>query len=84
MFSTIFSLALSVIILLVDLWAIASVWRTTKATGTKLGWTVLVLVFPVVGFAIWGIAGPRGITEAPSSKEHTMGQPDGADTRSVI
>ncbi|RRV10562.1 PLDc_N domain-containing protein [Pseudomonas sp. v388] len=70
---TIFSLAVAVIILLVDLWAIASVWRSTKTSGTKLGWTALILVLPLVGLAVWGIAGPRGIVEPPTSKEHSKG-----------
>jgi hypothetical protein len=70
---TVFSIGVAVIILLVDLWAIASVWRSTKASGTKLGWTVLILVLPLVGLAIWGIAGPRGIVEPPTSREHSKG-----------
>lgn len=70
---TVFSIAVAVIILLIDLWAIASVWRTTKPSGTKVGWTALILVFPVLGFAIWGIAGPRGIAEPPTSDEHSKG-----------
>jgi hypothetical protein len=70
---TVFSIGVAVIILLVDLWAIASVWRSTKASGTKLGWTLLILVLPLVGLAIWGIAGPRGIVEPPTSREHSKG-----------
>lgn len=70
---TLFSIALAVIILLVDVWAIASVWRTTKSSGTKIGWTVLIFIFPVIGVAIWGIAGPRGVAQAPTSKEHSKG-----------
>lgn len=71
--TSVFSIAVAVIILLLDLWVIASVWRTTKSTGTKIGWTVLVVVLPVIGLGIWGIAGPRGIVEAPTSKEHSKG-----------
>jgi hypothetical protein len=70
---TVFSIGVVVIVLLVDLWAIASVWRSTKASGTKLGWTILILVLPLVGLAIWGIAGPRGIVEPPTSREHSKG-----------
>jgi hypothetical protein len=71
--TSIFSIAVAIIILLVDLYAINSVWRTTKSAGTKIGWTVLILVFPLVGLAIWGIAGPRGVAQAPTSKEHSKG-----------
>ncbi|MFK3795981.1 MULTISPECIES: PLD nuclease N-terminal domain-containing protein [unclassified Pseudomonas] len=70
---TLFSIVVPIIILLVDLWAITSVWRSTKASSTKAGWTVLILIFPLVGLVIWGIAGPRGIVEPPTSKEHSKG-----------
>jgi hypothetical protein len=70
---SVFSAAVAIIILLVDLWAIASVWRSTKSSGAKLGWTVLILIFPVVGLVIWGIAGPRGVANPPTSDEHSKG-----------
>jgi hypothetical protein len=70
---TFFWAALAVIVLLVDLWAIASVWHTTKSSGTKVGWAILLLVLPVVGLVIWGIAGPRGVVEPPTSEEHSKG-----------
>lgn len=65
--------AMALILLLVDLWAISSVWRTTKSPGTKAGWALLILALPVIGLVIWGIAGPRGIAEPPTSKEHSKG-----------
>jgi len=71
--TSIFTTAVGIIILLVDLFAINSVWRTTKSSGTKVGWTVLILVFPLIGLAIWGVAGPRGVAVAPTSKEHSKG-----------
>ncbi|MDD1967493.1 PLD nuclease N-terminal domain-containing protein [Pseudomonas putida] len=64
---------LALVLLLVDIWAIASVWRTSKSSGTKAGWALLILVLPVIGLAIWGIAGPRGVAEPPTSKEHSKG-----------
>lgn len=70
---TFFWAALAVIVLLVDLRAIASVWHTTKSSGTKVGWAILLLVLPVVGLVIWGIAGPRGVAEPPTSEEHSKG-----------
>ncbi|EIK93321.1 hypothetical protein PMM47T1_27419 [Pseudomonas sp. M47T1] len=66
-------IVLAVVVLLVDLLAIASIWRTTKSPGTKVGWVVLILALPVIGLAIWGVAGPRGIAEPPTSKEHSKG-----------
>ncbi|MFJ5296688.1 PLD nuclease N-terminal domain-containing protein [Pseudomonas sp. NPDC088368] len=71
--STLLWVAIAVLVLLVDLWAIASVWHTTKSSGTKFGWAILIIVFPLVGLVIWGIAGPRGVAEPPTSKEHSKG-----------
>jgi hypothetical protein len=52
---------------------LASVWRTTKSSGTKIGWTVLVVCLPLLGLAIWGIAGPRGVAIPPTSPDHSKG-----------
>jgi hypothetical protein len=65
--------AMSVVVLLLDAWAITSVWHTTKSSSTKLGWAALIIVLPVIGLAIWGIAGPRGVAQPPTSKEHSKG-----------
>jgi hypothetical protein len=70
---TFFWVALPLIVLLVDLWAIANVWHTTKTSSTKVGWAVLILALPVIGLVIWGIAGPRGVARPPTSKEHSKG-----------
>lgn len=71
--TSVFFIAVAVIILLVDLWAIANIWHTTKSSQTKLGWALLILALPVLGLAIWGIAGPRGVAVEPTSKEHSKG-----------
>lgn len=71
--TSVFSIGIGFIILLLDLWAIASVWRTRKPTGTKLGWAVVIFVLPLVGFVIWAISGPRGIVKGPTSSEHSKG-----------
>ncbi|SEP96252.1 Phospholipase_D-nuclease N-terminal [Pseudomonas sp. NFACC02] len=70
---TFFWTTVSVVVLVVDLWAMASIWRTTKSAGTKIGWTIVLLVLPVIGLVIWGIAGPRGVAEPPTSEEHSKG-----------
>jgi len=68
-----FAIAMAVVVLLVDLWAIISVFRSDKAVGVKAGWAIGLIVFPVIGLIVWGIAGPRGIKEGPSSPEHSKG-----------
>lgn len=47
------------IILALDVWAIISVIGSAAGTGTKVLWTLLVLLLPVIGFIIWLIFGPR-------------------------
>lgn len=48
------------------LWLIAVVWagvsilQSQAGTGTKVIWIVIVLVFPVLGFIAWLLAGPKG------------------------
>lgn len=71
--TSIFWTASAVIVLLLDIWALASVWRSTKSSGTKLGWTALIFILPLVGLAIWGIAGPRGVAIPPTSDSHSKG-----------
>ena len=71
--TSIFWAVATVIILMLDIWALVSVWKSTKSSGTKLGWTVLIFVLPLVGLAIWGIAGPRGVAIPPTSDRHSKG-----------
>ncbi|WP_409317441.1 PLD nuclease N-terminal domain-containing protein [Pseudomonas sp. KCJK9016] len=68
-----FLIAMAVIILLIDLWAIISVFRSDKTVGIKAAWAIGLIVFPVLGLIVWGIAGPRGIKEGPTSPEHSKG-----------
>ncbi len=69
----IFWMVSAIIVFLLDIWALASVWRSTKSSGTKLGWTVLIFILPLIGLVIWGIAGPRGVAIPPSSPNHSKG-----------
>ncbi|AVU77041.1 MULTISPECIES: PLD nuclease N-terminal domain-containing protein [Pseudomonas] len=68
-----FWIGVVVLLLLVDLWAIISVFRSDKTVGTKAGWALVLIILPVVGLVIWGVAGPRGVKEGPSSPEHSKG-----------
>lgn len=70
---SIFWIISAVIVFVLDIWALASVWRSTKSSGTKLGWTALIFILPLVGLGIWGIAGPRGVAIPPTSKSHSKG-----------
>jgi hypothetical protein len=68
-----FAIAFAVFILLVDLWAMISVFRSDKTVGVKAAWAVGLIIFPVLGLIVWGVAGPRGIKEGPTSPEHSKG-----------
>lgn len=48
------------IVLALNIWAIISIFGSSATTGSKVLWTLLVLVLPVIGFIIWLVAGPRG------------------------
>lgn len=66
-----FSIAIAAIFVLVHLWAVISVFRSDKNVGTKTLWALLIWMFPVIGLIIWGIAGPCGHGEGPTSSEHS-------------
>ncbi|WP_350647207.1 PLD nuclease N-terminal domain-containing protein [Pseudomonas sp. HY13-MNA-CIBAN-0226] len=68
-----FAIAMAVVILLVDLWAIISVFRSDKTVGVKAAWAIGLIIFPVLGLIVWGVAGPRGIKHGPTSPEHSKG-----------
>jgi hypothetical protein len=47
------------ILLVLNIWAIVSIIGSGASTGSKVLWTLLVLVLPLVGFIVWLLAGPR-------------------------
>ena len=51
---------IGIIIFIADVWAIINVFRAPQAsTGSKLLWTLLILILPVIGLIIWLVEGPR-------------------------
>ncbi len=50
---------IGVIVLILDIWAIVSVISSNSSVGSKVLWTVLIIILPIIGFIIWLIAGPR-------------------------
>jgi hypothetical protein len=70
---TLFWIGALLIALIIDLWLLVSINRSNKGTSAKIGWCLLVVLLPVAGWVIWGIAGPRGVTRAPTSPEHSKG-----------
>ena len=51
-----------IIVLILDIWAIVSIFGSGASTGAKVLWILLILILPVVGFIIWFFAGPRSRT----------------------
>ena len=50
---------LGLVILIADIWAIIQVFNSSVSTAAKLGWTLLILLLPVLGLVIWFFMGPR-------------------------
>lgn len=50
------------IILALDIWALMSIVSSREATGTKVIWTLIVVLLPLLGFLLWLLMGPRGQT----------------------
>lgn len=48
------------LILILDIWAIVNIARSSASTGAKALWIVLVLLLPVIGLILWLLLGPRG------------------------
>ncbi len=51
---------IAILVLIADIWAIVQVFQSRESTGTKVLWTVLIVILPVLGLIIWYFAGPRG------------------------
>ena len=48
------------VLLVLDIWALVNVLSSGTEMPKKVGWVVLILVLPLLGFIIWAFAGPRG------------------------
>lgn len=50
---------IGIAILALDIWALMNVWQSGTSDGAKIGWTVGIIVFPLLGFLAWIAAGPK-------------------------
>lgn len=50
---------LSLILLIVNIWAILSVFKSSAETIAKVIWTILILTMPIYGLLIWYLLGPK-------------------------
>jgi len=53
---------IGILILAADIWAIINIVQSGATTGKKVLWVLLVLLFPVVGFIVWFLIGPKSAT----------------------
>ena len=47
------------IILALDVWAIIKTIESNASTGSKVFWTLIILILPVLGLLLWLVFGPR-------------------------
>ncbi|WP_207062345.1 PLD nuclease N-terminal domain-containing protein [Motiliproteus sp. SC1-56] len=50
---------IGLIVLVLDIWAIIHTINSAASTAAKVGWTLAILLLPVLGLIIWFFAGPR-------------------------
>ncbi|MCB1685660.1 MAG: PLDc N-terminal domain-containing protein [Pseudomonadales bacterium] len=47
------------LVLILDVWAIIRVVGSRASTGSKVLWTVVILLLPVLGVILWFFFGPK-------------------------
>ena len=50
---------LGLVILVLDIYAIVKIVGSAASTGAKIIWVIVILIFPVLGFILWLIFGPK-------------------------
>ncbi len=48
-----------IIILVLDIYAIIQIFGSSASTGSKILWTLLILLLPLVGLILWYFFGPK-------------------------
>ncbi|MBO6754818.1 MAG: PLDc_N domain-containing protein [Roseibium sp.] len=51
---------IGLIILIANIYAVIKILQSAASTGAKILWILGILIFPVVGFIVWLLAGPKG------------------------
>ncbi len=51
---------IGLVVVILDIYAIYKTLTSADDTMAKLLWTIGILVFPVIGFIVWLLAGPKG------------------------
>lgn len=56
-----------ILVVCIDVWILSSILRSDHPASRKVLWSAVVIVLPLLGWAIWGRFGPRGMAYPPSS-----------------
>lgn len=48
------------LILALDIWALLGIWSSSTPTATKLVWTAVIILLPLIGVILWYFIGPKG------------------------
>lgn len=51
---------LGLIHLILIIWAVINIFKSGASGLAKILWTLGVIIFPIIGFIVWLIAGPKG------------------------
>ncbi|MFD0978194.1 PLD nuclease N-terminal domain-containing protein [Tropicimonas aquimaris] len=51
------------IVMIADIYAIYKTLTSTASTGTKVLWTLVIVLLPILGFIAWLILGPKERTQ---------------------
>jgi hypothetical protein len=49
----------SLIILILDIWAIVKIFQSSASTGAKVLWIIVIILLPLLGLIIWWFFGPK-------------------------
>lgn len=52
------------LVLILDIYAIYKTLTSGASGAAKILWILGIIIFPIVGFIVWLIAGPKGPTHA--------------------
>lgn len=47
------------LLLIADIWAIVNIVHSRESTGSKVLWSLLIIILPLLGLIIWWLAGPK-------------------------
>lgn len=53
-------LIIGLVVLLLDAWAVIGTLQSSAPGGTKAAWVLGIVIFPLIGFFVWLMAGPKG------------------------